>query len=316
MQEWRELLREFDIGAGPPPLSHFIPVQYLPKEFIDGTIRTATGTIRSRIIPGEIANHGLNCIVQKGVRRVHTQGAQTIAIKRPRYTHTHLVTEGLLQALAHSALKTEGLETAIPAVYDIYVYANEGRFAMEWIEGRSSYEHLHELLNSPAEFERHFLQILFQLSIILEILQRRLRLDHRDLKLDNLWIRRTPFLYRLGEITHTFPFQVILLDFGFACMGDATNRTQLNLGGVIPDLDSCPKEGRDLYHIVNRLLEPPGFSEALSGGIRHQLLERMSPVGPSQQRRSHVLTSLPGFSLPSLAPAAIRDWLAAILYRN
>ncbi len=309
MQEWGALLRRFEIGLGGNAPPYFIPTGPIPAETIDSSIRLGSNQIRAFIYPKDIVNHGVNCLIQKGIRKLKTGAMTDVAIKRPRYTHRHLLPEALVQALAGSALEASGIHGAIPTVYDIYTIANEIRFTMEWVEGHSGYEHLHRHLSNPAEFRTQFLHIIVQLSLLLGTIHKLLRLDHRDMKLDNIWIRATPISYTVSPgRTYSAPFQVVLLDFGFACIGNLANAMQLNLGGVIPDLDACPKEGRDLYHILNRILEPPGFKDALGPELQTAILERMEPVGPSHQRRSHVLTSMPGFKLTELAPAAVLEW--------
>jgi serine/threonine protein kinase len=317
MQEWGALLRDFELGPGGTVPPYSIPTGPIPTENIDSSIRLGSNPARAYIYPKGIVNHGVNCLIQKGIRK--SKGGETalIAIKRPRYTHRHLLAEALVQALTSSTLEAAGIRGAIPKVYDIYTIANEVRFTMEWVEGHSGYEQLHKHLLNPLEFRRQFLHIIIQLSFLLHTIHKRIRLDHRDMKLDNIWIRLSPITYTIspGRV-YSAPFQVVLLDFGFACIGNTTNTMQLNLGGVIPDLDACPKEGRDLYHILNRILEPLGFTEVLGPELHSAILEKMKPVGPSYQRRSHVLTSMPGFGLPELVPAAILDWALHLLDQN
>ena len=298
---WEQLRQEFDLGP------HFTIVQDIPYQRVDGKVFTPQGKHRSTIQYKRIVNQGVNCIIQQGVRAPATP----VAIKRPKYPHTHLRMEAAIQAIAHRAVEREGICGAVPKVYDIFRFADEVRFTMEWIEGESSYEFLRAQLQSDSStFEQTFLHILLQTAYILEILGRELGLDHRDMKLDNLWIRKPPggVSYRIHGIQYTCPFQVVLLDFGFACLGTPDRNMTVNLGNAIPDIDSCPKEGRDIYHILNRLLEPPQFAEALCPTVRTTLLDWMAPVGPSQSRRSHVLTSLPSFSLPALSPHSVVSW--------
>lgn len=312
---WRALLREFELGEVGSDGAIFPLPPETPNERIDGTIQTPTGKRRSHLAYTQIVNRGINCVIQKGLRKLPQGGPATqIAIKRPKYPHRHLLAEALVQALAHGILAEEGLRGAVPAVYDIYSFANEMRFAMEWIEGQSVYEFLSEFVRTPGVFEMNFLHVLLQLSAILECIHRRLQIDHRDLKLDNIWIRRQQVAYTFSSVRYTAPFQVVLLDFGFACIGDENRKTVLNLGRVIPDLDACPKEGRDLYHILNRLLDPPEFGAALSEEVRSTILGWMEPIGPSFHRRSLVLTAPPDFSMPALSARAVLAWTLGRLH--
>jgi serine/threonine protein kinase len=189
---------------------------------------------------------------------------------------------------------------------------------MEWIEGKSCYEYLFQRI-APADFERMFFHILFQLSFLLHTIQKHLPLDHRDMKLDNLWIVEAPVKYTVHlpaivPTTYTAPIRVVLLDFGFACLGTAEQTTVLNLGNVIPDVDPCPKEGRDLYHILNRMLEPPAARQALSSSAL-ELFERwMAPYGRSRHSETHILTSYPHFAIPSLHPTNFLRWFLETRY--
>lgn len=299
---WNQVCDEFDLSQ-----RHMV-IEDLPYQRVDGSIFTQQGKRRCILQYKAIVNQGVNCILQKGIRT--TIGAIPAAIKRPKYPHTHLRLEAAVQTVAYRALEAEGIHGAIPKVYDIFRYADEVRFSMEWIEGQSSYEYLYSQLGDPVQFEQTFFHILIQTAQILDILSSCLGLDHRDMKLDNLWVRKPPggVVYTIEGVRYTCPFQVVLLDFGFACIGTSRRAMTVNLGNVIPDIDSCPKEGRDLYHILNRLLEPPQFSESLSPETRATLLGWFTPIGPSQPRRTHVLTSLPSFSLPALHPRLVLRW--------
>lgn len=313
-QEWKKLLVEFDLWPREGISEYNVPIANLPYLRPDGKIMTRQGQERSIINAKANVNQGVNCIIQKGIRTAGTK-KMVIAIKRPRYTHQHLRLEAFVQALAYDALKKEGIFGAIAKPYDVFTFANEVRFTMEWIEGLSCYDFLHQYLDDSTTFQNMFLHALLQTAYLLDALGRNLYIDHRDMKLDNLWIRMTPVTYSILKggkpITYSAPFQVVILDFGFACLGTAERKNVLNLGNAIPDIDPCPKEGRDLYHIVNRLLEPPSFADTLSPAVRKTLLSWMDPVGPSQHSGSHVKTAPPKFSLVALSPAKVLAWCLA-----
>ena len=80
-------------------------------------------------------------------------------------------------------------------------------------------------------------------------------MDHRDLKADNLWIRPIPIDYSITVGGKKWrlraPFQVVILDFGFACLGNEEGNAIVSLSdGIVPKIDPCPKEGRDLFHLL------------------------------------------------------------------
>jgi serine/threonine protein kinase len=313
-QEWKHLLRDFDLWPLEGISEYNVPVPNLPFQRADGKIVSRQGQTRSTLDYKENINVSINSIIQKANRTTPNGQKATIVVKRPRTPHENLRLEAVVQALAHSALIAQGAQGAVAKVYDVFVFANEVRFAMEWIDGQSCYEFLADTLEAPAKFQTYFLHVLLQTAYILDTLGQSLYIDHRDMKLDNLWIRKPAggvtytILINGKETTYRCPFQVVILDFGFACLGTDRRLQVLNLGQTIPDIDPCPKEGRDLYHIVNRLLDPPKFSDTLHPAIRDALLQRLQPTGPSYHALSHVLTSIPTFSLPSLKPRAILAW--------
>ncbi len=312
-QEWKKLVQEFDLWPLNEEVGEYtVPISHLPYQRADGKILTRQGQHRSTIEYKAIVNQGVNCIVQQGIRTADKQPKSLlIAIKRPKYTHTHLKLEAFVQKLAHDALERQGIAGAIAKPYDVFLFANEVRFTMEWIEGKSCYDFLSE---EHENFQSVFLHVLLQISHIFYALSKSLAFDHRDMKLDNIWIRRPPsgvtYVIQIDGTKYTYacPFQIVLLDFGFACLGTASRKMLLNLGNVIPDIDTCPKEGRDLYHTVNRLLEQPEVAEKVSTPVRDTLLEWLKPVGPSQQSGSHVKTAPPDFSLPALNPRKVLLW--------
>jgi serine/threonine protein kinase len=163
-----------------------------------------------------------------------------------------------VQSICSRALIAAGIHGAIPAVYDIYRFADETRYSMEYIKGVSAVEFV---LHSPTP-DTSWLQILAQAALILGYLEETVRLDHRDLKADNLWIRARPVSYKLevGGVQWqvTAPFQVVFLDFGFSCIGDEDGQAAVSLtDGVVPLIDPCPKEGRDLFQLIGSMWSVP-----------------------------------------------------------
>jgi hypothetical protein len=125
---------------------------------------------------------------------------------------------------------------------------------MEHIKGVSAFQ---KIIDSPHP-DQTLLQILAQTSLCLAHLEGTLHLDHRDLKADNIWIRDTPVKYALtlgGRKYHLVcAFQVVLLDFGFSCIGGEDGNAIINLSdGILPKIDPCPKLGRDLFQFITSL---------------------------------------------------------------
>ena len=229
----------------------FLEASVLPKQYIDGTLRpaTAVGQSRCTISYGPVLAHGRNGVISYASR---TPGKkEAICIKRPMEADFSLCAEALIQWICSRSLEAAGIYGAVPAVHDIFQYAGETRFSMDFIEGVSAVD----ALLSSNEPDRMWLQILSQAALILGYLEEHIHLDHRDLKANNLWIRPRPVNYSLSvggtQWAVSAPFQVVILDFGFSCIGNDSGNAVVSLSdGVIPKIDPCPKEGRDLFQLI------------------------------------------------------------------
>lgn len=190
---------------------------------------------------------------------------QTVMVKRPIREYSQLGQEALIQWFVRKTLKPYGLQNAIPKVYDIYRRSGKVCFSMEYIQGVFPYEYILKS-NEP---DRIFFQSIAQLSLLCGILQRDIRFDHRDLKADNVFIRATPVRYSVsfGKKLYTLecPFQLVIMDFGFACLGNIKGFTQVNLAkDILPPLDPCPKIGRDIFHCVASFWTSPSLRDKMS----------------------------------------------------
>lgn len=314
-EDVERILKRLDILDGPRPQTFRIPVEHLPRQRVDGKLITRSGIARCELLYKQVANQGEHSLIQQSLRQppIVGKGSQLVIVKRPRHPSLELAPEAILQSIAYEALERDGIHGAVSQVYDIFLFANEVRFSMELIRGVSAHEFLATQLHTP-NFQAVFLDIFIQIAILLESLVRRTRIDHRDMKLDNIWIREgvTPvrYTFRIDGRVYTYHsnIQVVLLDFGFACIGSEGRAQILNLGGVIPDIDPCPKDGRDMYHILNRLLEPRGFKEGLEPALASELNSWLHPYGAKGLYMTHLTTSHPEFRIPQLMPLEILAW--------
>ena len=278
----------------------------------EGLIRSSNGDPRARLVLTEEFDHGSYGTLYTAFRDTHP-----VVVKRPRLPEMDLLQEGVLQYLAHLVAANEGIPWAVPKVFDVCTYGNEVWFSMERVYGETCTEWISK--GTKGDLEVQF--VLAQVALLLATLELRLHLDHRDLKLSNLVICPIPCTIRvtLHESTWslTCPFQVVLLDFGFACLGSEALRGTpwVNLGdGVLPPMDPCPKEGRDMFHLLVSLLGLPIFRERISQRL-HDRIDRWLSSGPksygSMARRwsahswSYLVSSQPTFSIPSCCPLAI-----------
>ena len=252
-------------------------------------------------------------------------------MKTPHKSEYSLCSEAILQWLASQTLKGAGIHGAIPHIYDIFQYAGETRFSMDYIKGVSAVE----AVSAAANPDDMWLQILGQVSLLLGYLEEKIRLDHRDLKADNIWIRPTPVDYSLvvGEIRWRLraPFQVVIMDFGFACLGDEEGNAIVSLSdGIVPKIDPCPKEGRDLFQLIASMWSIPIIraraSEAVNEAMKMFLSHRGASFIDLIHRKLHahwiyLAVSDSTFSHPPLNPTSLllklnRDWKIVDLQRG
>ena len=301
-----KILDEFEIEA--PINSDFtIPEAALPKQRVDGKILTKAGRHRCTVIYETIEDQGRYGIIQ-ACKRVEGATNSTAVVKRPRSPSMCLAPEAVLQAVCHSCLEAEGLSGSISKPYDLFLFANEVRFTMDYIDGMS----FKNFIGGHSESE--IVNCIMQLCCILYILGERLNFDHRDLRIENIWIRplTAPQTYKIqidgSDRQFEFKFQVVLLDFGFACLGDKARRALVNLGdSVFSPIDPCPKSGRDMYQFLNSCFEN-GIEERLSPSFAALLKEWMKPYRVIPTILTYVTTSDPKFKIGCLNPVELLRW--------
>lgn len=307
-----------------------IPIDLLPKQQITGDIITPRKELRCNIRYGKTANRGGYGSIRSATR---TTGNSTgiVAVKCPHQTDYSLCPEAILQWMASQHLRQAGILGAVPHVYDIFQYAGESRFSMDFIPGYSAID----AIVSAPDPDTLWLQILAQVSLLLGFLEETMRLDHRDLKADNLWICRRPVEYSLtvGGIPWRLkaPFQVVILDFGFACIGDSTGNAVVSLSdGIVPKIDPCPKEGRDLFQLIASMWSVPNVRARASKEIQI-IMEGLLAYGTTTYvdliRRTaashwiYMAVSDSSFRHPPLHPLELliklsRDWPCTDLHRE
>ena len=291
--------------------SFTLPEEAIPKQRIDGIVKLSNGITRCKLVYNTIINNGQYGLIQNVIRSPSIQ-ATHLAVKRPRSPQMSLEPEAFLQALCSTITEANGLNGAIPKVYDIFIFANEVRFTMDFVDGINYIQFLQ--LHWSETF---FLNSILQLAYILYVLERNIGFDHRDMNPNNIWIRTKPQpqTYTLNiEGVHyriAFTHQVVLLDFGFACIGDGVTRvTRLSLGKVIPHIDTCPKDGRDMFHILNHLLTTPFVKNNITQSLYSQIVNWMSPFSVAESHLAQIWTSNPDFKILKLTPKSLIETLA------
>lgn len=175
------------------------------------------------------------------LQRSSEESKQTVLCKSPKISNDLLLSEALVQFAVSEIFTQCGFGTHIPRVIDIFRTNSEVHFTMEHKDG----EPLVSWLLKRPTIDMDFGICLAQISILLEILHTRCGIDHRDMKLDNLLVVEQSYSVRIGLKSFCFPFTIVLLDFGFSCVGELDVSK-----GAFPAFDPCPKEGRDMFHLL------------------------------------------------------------------
>lgn len=144
--------------------------------------------------------------------------------------------EALLHVLAWKVLQTTDSPWGVPRPFEVFgTRSGPGSgsgsgeswahlsFCMSYVEGETLNTFMRHLTATASRYEsaRVFLEIFAQIAYILHPLQQILRMNHRDLKMDNIIVERiaSPITLRMGTHTLTTRYKVTLIDFGFACVG-------------------------------------------------------------------------------------------------
>ena len=170
----------------------------------------------------------------------------------------NLLIEALLQYYSYKVLEKYNIQYMIPKVYDIYNKIDDSintspryviHFCMEEIKGIF----IDDFLKESHTPEKDFLIAFIQICIVLNILEKELVFNHRDLRYTNIYVvnKKTEIQFTLKERTYKIisGFCICILDFGFACIG--TNESILNAAnGIIQNEEKCMKPGRDLFQLL------------------------------------------------------------------
>ena len=296
-------------------------IQTIPSENIsrldkEKKLVSPSGDIRAYFTDEKEFDHGSYGVLSLATR-ITSEKQELILLKKPRLSMMNLTQEAIVQHLAYKCLEGEGIPWAIPRVRDLLFKDTETWFSMDAILGINP----EEFFRSPKSTEKDFFFLLAQISLLLWSLESHLSLDHRDIKADNLLLKLEPCVLqtkiqrKLWKLLS--PFQLVILDFGFACIGSNGLRSRpiINLGdGVLPPMDPCPKEGRDLFQLLTSFFSLKSLTEKLSprttAKIDGWLSVGKKSYGSMARRWSsenwvYLVASQSDFSMPSCCPARI-----------
>jgi serine/threonine protein kinase len=283
-----------------------------------GGIRDASGVLMAKLQYGQRINAGSFGIIRRYQRFEKSGESNYVALKQPNHKNLDLLYEAMFQHRTHCKLKEFGLEKAVPAVIDIVKYdtSNTIWFTMEYIPGRLLGSWACDVFRQRGGI-RYFVLMLLQLSLILEIFESALYIDHRDVKVDNIMILdepiQIPVVFKGRSFTYTFPFRIVFIDFGFSCL---QKQIDIREGRGEPPLDFCPKDGRDIFQILVSLWNMKRIRDRLNhvwgGWIRERIQTTTSqhPCIELTENRSDILwlstvTDDKGFKAPLCAPKLV-----------
>jgi serine/threonine protein kinase len=293
----------------------------LPRLLVDNRILTEKGAIRAQLRPTSRVGGGGHSTLTEYVRNTDTE-QRLVLLKKSKEEDISFRKEAFIQWLAQKTLV--GLGRRIPAVLDILELPEEsvGFTMTEFVEAQLC----SRFLANSSSVNKDILHVLAQSAILLQVLEDSLNLDHRDLKADNLLI-----LPEASSITYTCskkryslvsPFTVSIVDFGFACLGDEDLVTEIDASeDTLPPLDPCPKDGRDLFHLIVSLYGVEAIRNQLSTELRETFADWMElhgkPCSSLAERWSHsewiyLLTSRKEFKHPACTPRAILERIAKL----
>lgn len=180
--------------------------------------------------------------------------------------------EAYLHALADVTLERAGLRGFVPHLHEVVALTTTGEAVkhpneieaiwmnMEFMDGCTLEKHLASRFASGTKDSNTALlkDILIQLAHALQLLQSKLHFNHRDLKLNNLYVRKTDGKWsrRIGD--HICATDLVMIDFGFSCIACGSGflnprATLLGAGSFFSPEDDCLKRGRDLAQLLYSL---------------------------------------------------------------
>lgn len=168
-----------------------------------------------------------------------------------------LMHEATVLTLAYISLKKANMEYAVPKVYEIFLHTKPNStnitgvislcISMEFIKGDTLLKFMnnHFRRSSKESNSEIFIECVKQLALILQVLQQELRMNHRDIKINNILLRNTDIKKPI----------LVLIDYGFACIANGVQEpdaemTNIEAGHYFGSKYACFKHGRDMAQFL------------------------------------------------------------------
>jgi serine/threonine protein kinase len=233
----------------------------------------------------------------------------------------HSKQEAVIQWLCYKSLSTAGLSDHCPPVFDIFTYSKKIWFSMAPIYRAPILDTY--LKSIPSWCQKNqvngiaLLKIVSQVAMCCLVLGGTIGFNHRDLKPDNLLIKTESIkthtvIWKGTEVIVASSPTVVLVDFGFACLGPGKVPWIQAGDDVLSSFDACPRVGRDIFMLLAFLLWRRDVQESL---IDEHLDYMRSSLRLTTERWSQILelTTNPiewiytliterGFQCPALDP--------------
>jgi serine/threonine protein kinase len=192
----------------------------------------------------------------------------------PKYPNA-LLMEGIFQTIAATLLEYRGFPGAVPRILDIFRHPTAGiLLSIEQLPGVIVFsDYLKDTLKwgiPSASNDQIIFSVIGQLAIYLNILEEDIGMNHRDLKSTNVLLvaPNRPITQQItlkdGTFKITCKQQAVLIDFGFACIGQNGGKQIASVGEFLPEIDFCPKKGRDLFLFFASLWNVPALRDSLT----------------------------------------------------
>lgn len=172
-----------------------------------------------------------------------------------------LMHEAAVLTLAYQAVKKADMEFAVPKVYEIFLHTKTDEsnvsqmsslcISMEYIKGDTLLKFMSANFKKETKEmnSKYFLIFVKQIAKILAVLQKELRMNHRDIKINNILMR--------SNSTAETPV-LVLIDYGFACIANGSQEphaemSSIEAGAYFGSRYACFKHGRDMLQFIYSL---------------------------------------------------------------